>query len=60
VPATDGRQRRALDGIVVNEPMKSRIIPGSYRVHQPADTGPGSRPPPAQASLPWPAPGCAT
>ena len=37
IPAADGRQRRTIDRILVNVAWKDRIIPGSYRVHQPAD-----------------------
>jgi hypothetical protein len=37
VPAPDGRQRRTIDRILVNQPWKDAIVPGSYQVHQPAD-----------------------
>ena len=37
VPAADGRQRRAIDRILVNRPWASAIVAGSYQVHQPAD-----------------------
>ena len=36
-PVPDGRQRRAIDRILVNKPWAGAIIPGSYQVHQPAD-----------------------
>lgn len=37
VPVPDGRQRRAIDRILVNQPWAAAIVPGSYQVHQPAD-----------------------
>ena len=37
VPVPDGRQRRAIDKILVNAAWKDAIVPGSYQVHQPAD-----------------------
>ena len=37
VPVPDGRQRRAIDRILVNAAWKDAIVPGSYHVHQPAD-----------------------
>ncbi len=37
VPVPDGRQRRAIDRILVNAAWKDAVIPGSYHVHQPAD-----------------------
>lgn len=39
VPTPDGRQRRALDKLLVNERWKDRIVPGSFHVHEPADPG---------------------
>jgi len=39
VPVPDGRQRRAIDRLLVNEPWAGAVIPGSYQVHQPADPG---------------------
>jgi hypothetical protein len=42
-PARDGRQRRAIDRLIVNKPWAGAIVPGSYQVHQPADPDrPGS------------------
>jgi len=37
VPVPDGRQRRAIDRILVNATWEDAIVPGSYQVHQPAD-----------------------
>jgi len=37
VPTPDGRQRRAIDRMIVNKPWAGAIVPGSYQVHQPAD-----------------------
>lgn len=37
VPAWDGRQRRAIDRMIVNQPWAAAVGPGSYQVHQPAD-----------------------
>jgi hypothetical protein len=37
VPVPDGRQRRAIDRFLVNEPMKDRVIRGLFKVHEPAD-----------------------
>jgi hypothetical protein len=37
IPARDGRQRRTIDRILVNQPWADAIVPGSYQVHQPAD-----------------------
>jgi hypothetical protein len=37
VPAQDGRQRRAIDRMIVNRRLAGAIVPGSYQVHQPAD-----------------------
>jgi hypothetical protein len=43
IPVPDGRQRRAIDRILVNKPWARAIVPGSYQVHQPADLAhPGS------------------
>jgi len=39
LPVPDGRQRRAIDRILVNQPWASAMVPGSYQVHQPADPG---------------------
>jgi hypothetical protein len=39
VPVPEGYPRRAIDRILVNEPWKEAIVPGSYQVHQPADPG---------------------
>jgi endonuclease/exonuclease/phosphatase family metal-dependent hydrolase len=39
VPARDGRQRRAIDRMIVNQPWAGAIVSGSYHVHQPADPG---------------------
>jgi hypothetical protein len=36
-PARDGRQRRAIDRMIVNQPWAAELVPGSYQVHQPAD-----------------------
>lgn len=37
VPTPDGRLRRILDRFLVNTALKDKIIPGSYRVHEPVD-----------------------
>ena len=37
VPVPGGRRPRAIDRILVNQPWKDAIVPGSYQVHQPAD-----------------------
>jgi hypothetical protein len=37
VPVPQGWPRRAIDRILVNEPWKDAIVPGSFQVHQPAD-----------------------
>jgi endonuclease/exonuclease/phosphatase family metal-dependent hydrolase len=37
VPVPQGWQRRAIDRVLVNEPWKDAIVPGSFHVHQPAD-----------------------
>jgi hypothetical protein len=39
-PVPDGRQRRCIDRILVNQRWKDAIVPGSYHVHQPADPAP--------------------
>lgn len=36
-PAPDGRKRRTIDRLLVNEAWKDAIVAGSYQVHQPAD-----------------------
>jgi hypothetical protein len=37
VPVPDGRERRAIDRILVNAAWKDALVAGSYQVHQPAD-----------------------
>ena len=39
VPSPQEYPRRTIDRILVNEPWKDAIVPGSYQVHQPADPG---------------------
>jgi hypothetical protein len=36
-PSPDGYPWRTIDRILVNEPWKDAIVPGSYQVHQPRD-----------------------
>jgi hypothetical protein len=38
-PEPGGWQRRTIDRILVNQPCRDAIVPGSYQVHQPADPG---------------------
>jgi endonuclease/exonuclease/phosphatase family metal-dependent hydrolase len=37
VPVPQGWPHRAIDRVLVNEPWKDAIVPGSFQVHQPAD-----------------------